>query len=503
MRASPCWMGCLVFVGTSACDCRVEQPPNDVAVDANLDSTVEMDAEEELDTFRPTVDARPGPARVVWRADTAPDCSRHAVEPRWSPGTEPGEPGTLRWLRAMGSPPLRAVLDSNPISAVDPISAMPVGTDSGIVAWSLSGGFEIGLDFATGDLVHYGSSTTSAPTNAAFPRLWLPDEAGIHGLRQARSPISAPPSITGPFAPAPAVLSIEWDSPTTTYSSLPTSFMPAWSPVSGTRFIAAGGPEGRGVASACAEGVAWVTLLPIDPSEDAPGVMFVRADGDLLVATQGTMWVLDADSGEPLRTAEWATGVDDGLPGAYHPGCGLLVERTSGREWFWLDDETLQVGPAIRLRDGDSSAEGAWTGTADCGLVVAARDSVIRFDRDGSMRHELTAEDFPADFSGASGPPIPTEDGGFLLVTRPPGWIHFSALGVRQATVRLPDAGGASSFSEPLLAPDGSLYFVSYDSLTGFLAFGAANTGIRPGPFLWPDSGLNWAHTNSPLTGPD
>ncbi|MBX7194930.1 MAG: hypothetical protein K1X94_22950 [Sandaracinaceae bacterium] len=57
---------------------------------------------------------------------------------------------------------------------------------------------------------------------------------------------------------------------------------------------------------------------------------------------------------------------------------------------------------------------------------------------------------------------------------------------------------GFRSFTEPVLAPDGTLFLMT-DSGGEDFRFFAATTGAIPGPFLWPDSGYNWARTNSVL----
>ena len=88
---------------------------------------------------------------------------------------------------------------------------------------------------------------------------------------------------------------------------------------------------------------------------------------------------------------------------------------------------------------------------------------------------------------------------GTAAPSSPPGWQRFDSEGRLVSHIRLDsDFVGFGRVAEPALAPDGTL-FMSTMMASGEMVFFAAATGATPGPFLWPNSGYNWARTNSVL----
>jgi len=83
--------------------------------------------------------------------------------------------------------------------------------------------------------------------------------------------------------------------------------------------------------------------------------------------------------------------------------------------------------------------------------------------------------------------------------TVPPGYFVVGPDGDLREVVNLADPRvGTQLESDPLLGPDGTMYWLTSGGPGQPTAY-AASTGYTPGPMLWPQSGLNWARTNSPL----
>ena len=439
--------------------------------------------------------------RVVWAPSTPLDCTAHMRAPAWRPPAEPGPVGSVRWTQRFSRDVFRVVHETYD-PPIEPSTFLPLATDDGTVLWTLGDWAELGFRYTDGEFVHYGqSSEANTPHETprgtwytSYPRLWLPHPAGIYA-RDTWSPIGL--RAGGPLVPTLSVdLSGLGDSEWRPYRNGRTA-MPAWSPVTGARIqFAVGGEEG-GVASVCTEGVQWITSIPFDFRQDfvRPILFFVRPDGDVIVATRFEMWVLDGSNGEPLRHGQYGDDPSTiysvgGNPVTYHPNCGVLVEEETGSQWYWVDDDTMERGRTITAPE--EYAGGAWVGTPDCGVTLRSRYRVIRLDAEGQVRFDVP---LGPGFDG----PIPTARGGFaFLGSSPPGWVELDENGVELQRVQLdPRVVGESSISLGLLAPDGTYYFATDSGLGLVLLFGAASTGMEPGPFLWPESGLNWAHTNS------
>jgi hypothetical protein len=242
------------------------------------------------------------------------------------------------------------------------------------------------------------------------------------------------------------------------------------------------------------EGPRWFTRLPIGEGQSS---IFVREDCDVIVSSRGAAWILDGQTGEPISSA-----VYEGDPVAYHPGCGVLVSFRFWREWRWLDDETMELGPLLELPEAATSNVGLWSGTEDCGVVaVGGVDPLVttRLDADGTVRYSVAFRDIEERVALA-GPPVPLADGGtLLLMSNPVGWNRLSPTGELIDRYRIdPVANGGRTTSQPAMAPDGTLYFMT-NSPEGLRFLAVSTGGLAPGPFLWPYSGLNWARTNSIL----
>jgi hypothetical protein len=342
------------------------------------------------------------------------------------------------------------------------------------------------------------------------PRMWLPRQnLLILGRGGGGVPLYAPQPELYSAVPEGNPLVVTGPTATTFWDGGPeissaalggsTGDMPAWSPVTGD-FVTFGiGAGFRGVGAMCTAGTRWFTQLPIYEGQSS---VYVREDGDAIVVARGEAWVLDGRTGEMMSTTTFA--LEDGtlgMPAGFHPGCGVLVMFGLGRvrEWRWLDDETMEMGPWLRLPEDDPSSSGLWSGTEDCGVVAVGSTSVTRLEADGTTRYRVPFRDIEEVVTPAA-PPVALADGGtLLLMSNPPGWNRLSSMGELVDRYRLgPSAAERAVADDPLLGPDGTLYLMTRVD-DGPIRFTATYTGAIPGPFLWPDSGLNWARTNSVL----
>lgn len=270
--------------------------------------------------------------------------------------------------------------------------------------------------------------------------------------------------------------------------------MPAWSPATGDYIGFTTGPS-QGVAAFCTEGVRWVTQLPIFEGDSHA---FVRPDGDVLVANRSETWLLDGPTGEPVGTVVYSIPFQEV---AYQPGCGLLLFYGPDSTWRWLDDTTWTEGPTLRLPEGQGTSVGFYAGTTDCGVVAYTGHAteggyLTRVDADGTVRYSVLQRGL--DGLGISARPIMLTDQSTLVVWQPLELRHYSADGTELARIVVDtDAAGLGLVSPPAMAPDGTLFYLG-DGLGG-PRFVAMATDFTPGPLIWPNSGYNWARTNSVL----
>ncbi|MBN8615292.1 MAG: hypothetical protein J0L92_32150 [Deltaproteobacteria bacterium] len=477
----------------------------DTGADASVDAAVDTMTDAASDTWT-AVDANLPESRVVWTPDEPVDCTAHRRAPRWQPTGPVGETGSVRWVQQLRNEELAVVRASYP-PPIEVSPFMPTGTDSGVVVFTLGNWVDLGFSHSTGELVHYARGVAEIyphrePPEAfytTFARMWLPEPGGIYGQGVIWSPLG----LAGdqPQAPMSGVTWEGWRTTDWRPSFAIETAMPAWNPTTGARIQVAGTTTETGVCSVCEEGVQWITALPLTFSRaiDRPTAFYVRPDGDVIVATRFRMWVLDGATGEPKREARYGDPTMEnamsGSPRTYFPGCGVLVEEVTGTEWYWVNDDTMEQGPTLRIDDDYAGGVENWSGTEDCGVTVRANYRVIRLEADGAVRFDV---ELGPGFYG----PIPTASGGSAFLGRTPGWVEMDAQGVELSRLVLdPRFVGETSLGFGLLAPDGTYYFVTDSGLGLVLTFGSAASGIRPGPFLWRDSGLNWAHTNSYFEG--
>jgi hypothetical protein len=475
----------------AACECTT-RAPNDASVDARIDATE--------DAFEPPPDAMRATPRRAWLNPTPPVCARAGRAPRWLVTADPGPVGTLRWVRS-----LREADFTNWTARLPAYRARDVGpslSGTGLAFWTFSldaparGVLGLGLD-ASGRY-----ATAGGPGGTLLPLMWLPEDVffSLHG-RFGLRPLPPDPAFEPDEPPAAVAIGMPdlFGDSGAHLSGGVRGEMPGFSVITGDFVTFAwrfgDPPEGPpGAGAGCAEGNRWFTELPLVFDHSTA---WVRPDGDAIIGSLGDVWVLDGATGEVLRSASTVDSpIIFGKPAAYQPGCGVLIEAETATSWYWLNDDTMERGPELRLPADRPTGLDAWAGTPDCGLVATASvGRFVRLNADGRVRFDVPVV---SGFDRLASPPVSLADGGTLLMTNPPGWVRFSDTGEQTSLVAL-DTGivGARTESQSVLAPDGSMYFLTRTGSE--YRFGAASTGAIPGPYLWPNSGLNWARTNSIL----
>ena len=473
-------------------------------VDAGIDARIDVGRPDaNLDANRDAYrsDADLPRAESVWRNPTPPDCSRFVNNPpRWAPTTPAGEVGVPRWVvpsndRAFG---LAVTWDQPPPTRASLFG--PVLTGTGSVLWTFSDFFDIGLDYASGRPVHFGTSANTVNRSqdpesyTRFPRMWLPPRNAVYwangwGGRPLREPTFTSDDGPGGRYDFINALGMTGDPPISGIRGRDQN-MPSWSTATGDIATAAStGSEGVVIAG-CDAGLRWATAVPL---VDHPNTaLFVRENGEVVVGTPGSVHILDGETGEPRRAGLTGavTSTDYGFPVTYQPGCGLLIEKEIAMVWYWYDVDRMEQGPLLGNTVRRMSGTRSWSGTADCGLVQNTDFGIIRYNADGSVRYDRPA---PPGTAGTLVPPIPLADGGTAMIL-PGGWYRIAPDGALSEVTRVaPESIGFTSVSEPILAPDGTLFYLSEAGAS------AIPTGLLPGPYLWPRSGLNWARTNSIL----
>jgi hypothetical protein len=485
-----------------------EAPPPDsgaaldafVAWDASTDARSLPDAP--LDAFYPPPDAFRVPAEVRYRNPTPPDCLDRTMPPRWTAPRVDAAPGTVLWSVSIASDPrLEAWRRSSDFVRLSPIADYPPSlTGRGVATWFFrlpamgdSGDSQWGAGFALPDgaFVNSGRFALYDP-----PWTWNARTNGLVNTRWA-VPIANPVPTDGSGAVAVAPEPLFEGGPSIGYPE--DDDMPAWSPLTGD-YIGFAQGEVAGVAAYCTEGVRWFTQLPIYRGNS---VAYVKTDGNVIVANRRELWVLDGQTGEPLSHHTYATPFQ--VVSGYQPGCGILLSDPVAATWRWLDEESFEEGPTLRYAGrtipGVSIGTAGSVGTTDCGVVTYTTDPefttyLTRLNADGSTRYNVFQRG-PVGFeTGAR--PIMLADQGTLVLWQPFELRHYDAMGNEVARYAIDqDRAGRGAVTPPAMGPDGTLFVLS-DGPVG-PSFVAIATGLTPGPLLWPNSGLNWARTNSVL----
>ncbi|GAB4208857.1 MAG: hypothetical protein OHK0013_27680 [Sandaracinaceae bacterium] len=249
----------------------------------------------------------------------------------------------------------------------------------------------------------------------------------------------------------------------------------AWSPTTGTIAFTTGVYyTNQNVAVQCPEAdggrfIVSFAAAPRDWTYTRTHLVY-RENGELLVHL-GALYVL-GPRGELLRS----TGLPpDSVPLAYTPECGLLYGRGRGLggNLTWWDVDSIQPretyltpvdGLALRI-------------LPDCRPLVA---------RDGQWWVGMSSVSVvPAEPAGAD--ILPLRDGGVAAVF----WDS--------AEIALLDSTGAEIGRVPLdTFVEGYSYYTPEGDL-GTLGGGFWEVGLQLAPWGTLETGLNWAHTNSPL----
>lgn len=253
--------------------------------------------------------------------------------------------------------------------------------------------------------------------------------------------------------------------------------MPAWSPVTG-QIAYPVGYDNAMVAVSCPVDFGGQYILrfgPIPEGAHWSTHVYYRANGELIVHRGGVFIV--SPTGEVLRSAP---GPGDAEPYAYSEGCGLLYRDDTS--YFWLDAESLEAGSRFDMGDF-----GGATAQADCRLQGGNSSGVYLVAPSGEREQIAGPGDSLAALNG----------GGLVVLDR--ATREFQVYDSARALISSGRLEGdvALSAGGPVWTPDGHVVWVSRSG-GGFW-----DLDLPPlGPMLWPEAGMNWAHTNSPLPQP-
>ncbi len=253
--------------------------------------------------------------------------------------------------------------------------------------------------------------------------------------------------------------------------------MPAWSPMTG-QIAYPVGYDNALLAVSCPVDFGGQYILrfgSIPEGAHWSTHVYYRSNGELIVHRGGVFVV--SPTGEILRST---AGPGDAEPYAYAEGCGLLYRDETN--YFWLDVDSLETGSRFDMRDFSGAS-----GLSDCSLFGGN-------SRGGTV---VTVDGARSQVSGPGDQVVELDGGGFVVIdttTREfqvydPARALLGA-GRLEGDVRLGGGG-------PIFTPDGHVMWVSRSG-GGFW-----DLDLPPlGPMLWPEAGMNWAHTNSPLPQP-
>jgi hypothetical protein len=251
---------------------------------------------------------------------------------------------------------------------------------------------------------------------------------------------------------------------------VPTTVSSAWSPTTGTVAFVASTRASAALAVQCTDADAgrFIATFASPPSDwnDARMHLLYRENGELLVH-YGALYVL-GPRGELLRS----TGLPrDSEPLAYTPECGLLY-RQRATPWYltWWDVDTLQPRQTFLIPIGST------------GLRIFSRCRPVVWRNDGTWISESEVSVFPL------GPDERRllRDGGSYTWSPENEVTVFDASGAETERFTVQDYTPSSGSSTPegdFVAPGVGYWELELDRAPS----GTLSTG------------LNWAHTNSPL----
>jgi len=246
--------------------------------------------------------------------------------------------------------------------------------------------------------------------------------------------------------------------------------MPAWNPVTGQiAFVA--GFDNNVLAVQCPGDDMGQFLLNIG-ARDTPTLtsspythVYYRANGELLLLRNQRLHVI-SPVGEVLRSID----TDEGARAhAYDERCGLL-SRVGVDEFSWRNVDTMERGDVLNPRTNAFRVGG----TPDCGLLESSSQGTTLISPSGQR----------TPLNGPNEGVWPLREGYLVGTAVERHWRVVSASGTFIRDIFLDQPGIAS-----VVTPDGYL-------LSGNTRW---YLGVEPGPQLYLHSGMNWAHTNSPL----
>jgi hypothetical protein len=247
--------------------------------------------------------------------------------------------------------------------------------------------------------------------------------------------------------------------------------MPAWNPVTGQLAFTVG-LENQILAVQCPGDNMGQFMLNIGPrnplraGENPYTHIFYRENGELLLHRNGQLHVI-SPTGEVLRSVSTGAGA---RPHTYDPTCGMFFQMGE-IDWSWWNVDTMSPGPVLHPRYAEDGVSGA----PDCGLREGSRDRLLAVHPDGTASM--------------------LSPGGVQVLFTAEGYLRFSMSG---DSVEVLDARGVVLEA---FALDGAVMAASVFTPDGNML--SANTrwylGYAPGLPLYLNSGMNWAHTNSPL----
>jgi hypothetical protein len=446
------------------CTCEPVQ-----SVDAGLDSAVVDAWWPDADGGPPPPDAftwpLPDPPGLGWSAGISEPC-RELRTPVFRPTERTGPPGTQRWRQSGGL--FGDVAVEEPTFAAGRVFFTPdlVGLH--------------GVDLETGAFAEAASGPgRPVETDWGYIEPWMTLGESLVVYRDGFSlryyDVSGPRAVGGTWLFPELEATVDRREPLPARNRMLQHVASAWSPTTGTVAFTLGPYyRNRVVAVQCTEANAGRFLVSL---EDVPAGwtynrthVLYRENGELLVHLGGLFVI--GPTGELLRSVGLPP---DSVPRAYTPECGLLYEDYNHRGQFtWWDVDAMQAGasytlpspwgelrilPGCRPAAGDRS--GWWVGRAGEEAEMVA-PNMVRL--------------------------IPLDEGRVALF-----YSTTSELAIL-------DSAGTETARYTLEGAENLFYlYWTPDGHVGERDVGFWELGLDPVPTYALDTGMNWAHTNSPL----